>query len=573
MLWYRRMQEIALHLLLGDPTRDSSSVRRAFDGFRRVRGLETNAIRWQWLGEQHAGHKDLRREADATADEVSRLQAEMRQHPDVVALQAELVTAVDRAAELERKLSLLGATDRLTYELLAPPEKHSSTVVASSASVMYVIARSGGSSAGRYGAFVADADGGRVGLLDLGDIDEIDALIDRYRTAVVAEGSSSRPDTDSWRDPGTALSRILFMPIAAALGTDTGGKEATRLVVVPEGRIGVVPLGALPRAGGGYVMDEWHVAYRFHLPVLEGVTYEEDTGLGSAPLVFGAPDYGGAAPGAEAFDAGARQAAATDDDGPDGFLANFRNGARFDPLIGALTECAEVAGFLGTRAHTGTEATERLIKDADSPEAIHIATHGFWIAPDTSTPLPDEPPATLEVVDGLRRVGLAAAGANARLDGNELPDGADGIIYGNEIAHLDLRRTDLVTLSACQTGLGDIHTGDAVLGLQRAFYTAGAATIVCSLWDVPDKPTHDLFTSFYSRLVDKETSVAAFYASVGEMRERYPDHPVAWAGFVIYGEDRQLGRYSAARSIRMESVTIDLRRPAVSDGETSRVEN
>ena len=113
-------------------------------------------------------------------------------------------------------------------------------------------------------------------------------------------------------------------------------------------------------------------------------------------------------------------------------------------------------------------------------------------------------------------------------------------------------RTDLVTLSACQTGLGDVAHGDGVHGLQRAFLSAGAKTVVCSLWEVPDAPTCQMFTSFYTRVLAEESRGNAFHQTVRELAARYPLHPVAWGGFILVGRTDKLARFTS-RSLSIRS--------------------
>lgn len=135
-------------------------------------------------------------------------------------------------------------------------------------------------------------------------------------------------------------------------------------------------------------------------------------------------------------------------------------------------------------------------------------------------------------VDPMLRSELMLAGGNRAWQGDTIPDTIeDGILTAKEISHLNLRETDLVVLSACETGLGDISS-EGVFGLQRAFKQAGAQTIIMSLWNVKDEATQYLMTNFYSYLMQGASKREAFIQARNKCREQYHD-PVSWAGFIM----------------------------------------
>jgi CHAT domain-containing protein len=133
------------------------------------------------------------------------------------------------------------------------------------------------------------------------------------------------------------------------------------------------------------------------------------------------------------------------------------------------------------------------------------------------------------------RSGLILAGANhAWATGKPLRPGMeDGILTAYEISQMNLSNTELVVLSACETGLGDIQGNEGVYGLQRAFKIAGAKYLIMSLWQVPDKQTSLLMTTFYKKWLEEKMKIpAAFRAAQKELREAGLD-PYQWAGFVL----------------------------------------
>jgi CHAT domain-containing protein len=100
---------------------------------------------------------------------------------------------------------------------------------------------------------------------------------------------------------------------------------------------------------------------------------------------------------------------------------------------------------------------------------------------------------------------------------------------------LDLLSTELVVLSACETGLGDIRVGEGVFGLRRAFLLAGAKTLVMSLWKVPDAQTQMLMEGFYKRILEGHPREEALRQAQLAVKETYPE-PFYWAAFICQGD-------------------------------------
>jgi CHAT domain-containing protein len=135
----------------------------------------------------------------------------------------------------------------------------------------------------------------------------------------------------------------------------------------------------------------------------------------------------------------------------------------------------------------------------------------------------------------LLRCGLLLSNAEAGLKGF-LTDGEDGILTAKEVLNLNLDSTDLVVLSACETGLGVVKNGEGVYGLNRSFQQAGAKTVLMSLWKVSDEATQQLMTLFYSNLlVKKMPKRQAFKDAQQELMVQYPE-PKYWGAFVMVGE-------------------------------------
>ena len=211
--------------------------------------------------------------------------------------------------------------------------------------------------------------------------------------------------------------------------------------------------------------------------------------------------------------------------------------------VNSIEKIMQTAG-VQTKLKKGYTATEESFKNIGanniaSPRILHIATHGYFF-PDakesrqSSVFSGQEEPVFKMSEHPMLRSGLVMAGGNAAWQGKQTLDGReDGILTAYEISQMNLLNTELVVLSACETGLGDIQGNEGVYGLQRAFKIAGAKYLIMSLWQVPDKQTSLLMTTFYKKwLEDKMMIPEAFHAAQKELREVGLD-PYQWAGFVL----------------------------------------
>ena len=200
-------------------------------------------------------------------------------------------------------------------------------------------------------------------------------------------------------------------------------------------------------------------------------------------------------------------------------------------------------GGVNTTLLDGYKASEEAFKSIQqpSPHILHIATHGFFF-PDPTQPTPSgvgnigANESIFKMSDHpMIRSGLIMAGGNHAWETGKpfKPDMEDGVLTAYEISQMDLSNTELVVLSACETGLGDIEGNEGVYGLQRAFKISGAKYLIMSLWQVPDYQTQQLMTTFYKKWLTERKSIPdAFHSAQQEMRQLYRD-PFFWAGFVL----------------------------------------
>lgn len=181
-------------------------------------------------------------------------------------------------------------------------------------------------------------------------------------------------------------------------------------------------------------------------------------------------------------------------------------------------------------------ATEDNLKEVISPKVLHIATHGYFID-DASLSSSDDNffgiSSTYLQNNSLLKSGLLFAGAQNTVDGNTIPLNNNGILTAQEAMSLNLKGTELVVLSACETGKGDSVIGEGVYGLQRAFMLAGAKSVIMSFWNVNDETTQKLMTYFYTNWIEKGlTKYDAFRLAKLRLKDEFPE-PYYWAPFVL----------------------------------------
>ena len=367
-------------------------------------------------------------------------------------------------------------------------------------------------------AFLLFSDG-RVDSVNLGEYGDIHHAAQQFRQSLASPGNNR------FEELGRALHHLVVAPVEAkARGT-------SNWIVCPDGVLNLVPFSALQDASGKFLLQTHQVSYLSSgRDLLQSGT---PTNAESHPAIFAGPSYG-----------------------PD---ATFQ----FSPLPGTLVEAEALSQLMpAAKIYAGANATEANLKSTRNPSLLHIATHGFYHAatpqfqegngfqgemgdrglkrkktPPPSQTTDSSAPGFFVLQSPLLRTGLALAGAN-QLSGGA---GEDGILTGLELTGLDLRGTKLAVLSACETGVGDIVTGEGVFGLRRGLFLAGAETQVISLWKVHDDATQRLMASFYRQLKDGQPIATSLRTARLELLDgAMYQHPAYWAAFILSGQSGSL---------------------------------
>jgi CHAT domain-containing protein len=390
----------------------------------------------------------------------------------------------------------------------------------------------------RYVAYILRREGESRGM-DLGDANTIDKAIDAFRTAL------SDPRRRDLKTSARALDELIMKPLRSEIG------DAAQVFISPDGTLNLIPFEALVDERNRYLIERYSFNYLTSGRDLLRLQLERESKSG--PLIIADPLFGERDRSAEAeTDRPApavvqkrkptapmrlRQSVTTGSD---------LSSVYFAPLMETALEAKEVKSlFPEARVLIGEMATKAALKQAVAPRILHIATHGFFLEDRAvgterrKSPIsievdgePGEWKLNLESGNPLLRSGLALARANLRADLDN-----DGILTALETSGLNLWGTKLVTLSACDTGLGVVRTGEGVYGLRRALVLAGSETQVMSLWQVSDYVTRRLMKAYYAGLKQGQGRGEALRrVKLEMMRQQGTEHPFYWAGFIQSGK-------------------------------------
>lgn len=322
-------------------------------------------------------------------------------------------------------------------------------------------------------------------------------------------------------------------------------KQYEKLYFSPDGIYNQISINVLfNTASKKYVLEEQNVQLLTNTKDLLAYNKtKSNSNLAANPTLFGFPNYNKGI--TESITENQQSASdivenASLNRGLRGSLQRYiRGNALVTELPGTKVEVNQIDNIYKSNSNESPEtylendADELQLKSVKSPKVLHIATHGFFLE-DNETANTEEEDKYSE--NPLLKSGLIMAGANSFISSG-LNEGArqDGILTAYEAMNLDLSDTELVVLSACETGLGELKNGEGVYGLRRAFQVAGADAIIMSLWSVDDAATQELMTSFYENWVNGIDKLTAFNQAQKTIKEKYKS-PFYWGAFVMVGQ-------------------------------------
>ena len=399
-----------------------------------------------------------------------------------------------------------------------------------------------------YAALVVTPRAAEPNLVMLGEAKDLEAApLDDFRVWV----AEPNPDEPRKAGAGRKFATAFWEPVGKAL------RGARRVYVSPDGALNQVSLGLAPLSDGRLLMEARDLRL---VSSTKDLLRPAGKPAADTAVLLGNPKFDlseaeeraaleSAVPSGRLPQAAPQAAGPSPADSESVRRLRAVRGGVLAPLPGTQAEVDTLKTVLAQHAwnvdeYTQARALEERVKQVRGPRVLHLATHGFFIADppykqSNRAGAGEAEPAALE--DPMLRSGLFLAGADRALRGlPAIPGLENGVLTAFEATQLNLQGTELVVLSACDTGLGEAEAGEGVFGLRRALQEAGAGAVLMSMWSVPDQETRELMEIFYTRWLNGEEKHAALRSAELEerqrVRQRYgSDLPYYWGAFVLVG--------------------------------------
>ncbi len=382
---------------------------------------------------------------------------------------------------------------------------------------------------------------GKTAIYNLGKADEIDSLIEIYRS-LIDSGSSDIYSERLVESEGRlrSVSDPLFARILAPILAKN--ENIRNFLISPDGLLNLIPFEGLTLPDGSYAIEKYRFSYlssgrdlvrrQRHGPRAHGVVivadpdFDYSTNDSSLDRNYQSRNNSS---WLESPNRGTR----------DCQMGHFARLPSTRQEAQAVASVCRAAGKDEVHEYYGNNASKDILeKITDPPEVLHIATHGYFC--DLGDSAFNGP-----VQNPLLWSGLALAGANLPVtkDSSGNISGNSGVITAYELSGLNLFGTELAVMSACETGVGTTVDGEGVFGLRRALQNAGVKTIIMSMWKVPDRQTSLLMQKFYSGWLSGKTKLEALRDAELELLKdartrKGSGHPLLWAGFILSGNPK-----------------------------------
>ena len=372
-----------------------------------------------------------------------------------------------------------------------------------------------------------------VKLTDLSDTGEVDKHIKSYLEEMKrAKEYGEVPRERILKAEAKALYDILLKPIEA----DIKGKKL--LYISPDGNLNLIPFEVLMTPEGKYLMEDYTITY-----VGAGrdiMRFMDETVAKGDGFIMADPDYD---LGLQEKAQVAKAMGVIETRGPSPTTRDAKD-LRFKRLpdtkkeADVIEKCLREGQKMNVRNYQDKKALEEVLFTTKNPRILHLATHGYFLKDEEVKHQPQlgflfqerERVVDIGIENPMLRSGIVLAGANASLkEGRD-----DGIVSAEKILGLRLKGTDLVVLSACDTGTGEVKSGEGVFGLKRSFILSGAKTVVMSLWAIPSKETTELMTEFYTLMAKGKTKAEALREARLNLMKKKPN-PFYWGAFLMVG--------------------------------------
>ncbi|OGW67629.1 MAG: hypothetical protein A3J72_06150 [Nitrospirae bacterium RIFCSPHIGHO2_02_FULL_40_19] len=382
-----------------------------------------------------------------------------------------------------------------------------------------------------------------VKLIDIADTEDIDSHIKAYleemrRPTIYGE----LPKMGILKKEAKLLYEVVIKPVEKYI------KGKKTLFISPDGNLNLIPFEVLMTPDGRYLIEDYLINY-----ISAGrdiIRFTDTTTAKGDVIIIADPDYDMGLKERDKMTERLKVAKIIR-----GGVSRDASNLSFDRLPETKQEADDIEKVLKKRFkvknYQDRSAIEEVIFSSETPTILHLATHGYFLKDEEMKGGSDIRGVTIKLKEGfamdeginpvlseaegienpMLRSGIVFSGVNT-----SLKTGRDeGMVSAEKILGLNLKGTDLVVLSACETGVGDVKNGEGVFGLKKAFMLSGAKTLVMSLWSVPSAETTEIMTEFYTLMAEGNTKSGALRQARLNMMEKSPN-PFYWGAFVMVGK-------------------------------------